>query len=209
MQLRSISLKWLAALMLIALLCFAWFKLKDSIVSEPDIAIAQRQAQALAPALQEGDLVFRRGRGFWSETFSNKAGSNLSHVGVLLRQEQDWLVVHSEADDLTLEGGVHTTPLAVFLHNTEFYYLRRLTVGQQQLNQFVAHLREHLARKTPFDTSLSLDDDGERVYCSELIWLAAEKAGVSMAKPNDLLGKVYITIDDLFYSPLLKEIKSD
>ena len=209
MQLRSNPLKWLAALIVIVLLGLAWVKVQYSTLTEPDIAIAQHQAQVLAPSLQEGDLVFRRGRGFWSETFSNKAGSNLSHVGVLLRQDQDWVVVHSEADDLTLEGGVHTTPLAEFLHNTEFYYLRRLKVGQQQLVQFVAHLREHLARKTPFDTSLSLDDDGERVYCSELIWLAAEKAGVSMAKPNDLLGKVYITIDDLFYSPLLKEIKSD
>jgi hypothetical protein len=209
MQLRSIPLKWLVALIVIALLGLAWVEVRYSTVTEPDIAIAQHQAQALAPSLQEGDLVFRRGRGFWSETFSNKAGSNLSHVGVLLRQDQDWVVVHSEADDLTLEGGVHTTPLAEFLHNTEFYYLRRLKVGQPQLIQFVAHLREHLARKTPFDTSLSLDDDGERVYCSELIWLAAEKAGVSMAKPNDLLGKVYITIDDLFYSPLLKEIKPD
>lgn len=209
MLFRSISLKWLAVFIMLALLGFSWIKFQYSFVIEPDIAIAQHQAQALATSVQEGDLVFRRGRGFWSETFSNKAGSNLSHVGVLLRHGSDWVVVHSEADELTLEGGVHTTPLAEFLHNTEFYYLRRLTVEQRQLSQFVAHLREHLVRKTPFDTSLTLDDEGERVYCSELIWLAADQAGIPMAKPRDMLGKAYITIDDLFYSPLLKAIKPD
>jgi len=45
---------------------------------------AERLVAELTTQLKEGDLVFRRGRGFWSETFSDRAGSNLSHVGVLV-----------------------------------------------------------------------------------------------------------------------------
>jgi cell wall-associated NlpC family hydrolase len=164
---------------------------------------AQLLALAFAPRLQQGDLVFRRGRGFWSETFSDKAGSNLSHVGVLIHDQDGWGVVHAEADDLSLIGGVQRTPLALFLNGTALRHVRRIQMPEAAREKFVQNIREHLRRQTPFDTSLSLEDDATRVYCSELIWSAAQHAGIELARPRDLLGKSYITIDDLFFSPLL------
>lgn len=169
---------------------------------------AQRLAVELAPQLREGDLVFRRGRGFWSETFSDRAGSNLSHVGVLIHEPRGWMVVHAEADDLSLIGGVQSTPLAEFLTGTVLSYIRRIQMSEQSHNKFVSDIRHHLNRQTPFDTSLSLDDDAQRVYCSELIWSAAQRAGIDLARPRDLLGKSYVTIDDLFFSPLLSVVSA-
>lgn len=169
---------------------------------------AQRLAVELAPQLREGDLVFRRGRGFWSETFSDRAGSNLSHVGVLIYEPRGWMVVHAEADDLSLIGGVQSTPLAEFLTGTVLSYIRRIQMSEQSHNKFVSDIRHHLSRQTPFDTSLSLDDDAQRVYCSELIWSAAQRAGIDLARPRDLLGKSYVTIDDLFFSPLLSVVSA-
>jgi len=169
---------------------------------------AQQLVLELAPQLQEGDLVFRRGRGFWSETFSDKAGSNLSHVGVLIQDHGDWYVVHAEADDLSLVGGVQRTPLAIFLSETALRHLRRIQMTQVTRDTFVQDIRGHLHRQTPFDTSLTLEDGGARVYCSELIWLAAQHAGIELARPRDLLGKSYITIDDLFFSPLLSVVSA-
>lgn len=169
---------------------------------------AQRLAVELAPQLREGDLVFRRGRGFWSETFSDRAGSNLSHVGVLIYEPRGWMVVHAEADDLSLIGGVQSTPLAEFLTGTVLSYIRRIQMSEQSHNKFVSDIRHHLNRQTPFDTSLSLDDDAQRVYCSELIWSAAQRAGIDLARPRDLLGKSYVTIDDLFFSPLLSVVSA-
>ena len=169
---------------------------------------AQRLAVELAPQLREGDLVFRRGRGFWSETFSDRAGSNLSHVGVLIYEPRGWMVVHAEADDLSLIGGVQSTPLAEFLTGTVLSYIRRIQMSEQSHNKFVSDIRHHLSRQTPFDTSLSLDDDAQRVYCSELIWSAAQRAGIDLARPRALLGKSYVTIDDLFFSPLLSVVSA-
>lgn len=164
---------------------------------------AQQLVVELAPQLKEGDLVFRRGRGFWSETFSDRAGSNLSHVGVLIREQHGWAVVHAEADDLSLIGGVQSTPLAEFLTGTVLRHIRRIQMSEESHEKFVIDIRQHLKRQTPFDTSLSLDDNAQRVYCSELIWSAAQQAGIDLARPRDLLGKSYVTIDDLFFSPLL------
>lgn len=176
--------------------------------SEQDFSAqqAEKLVAELTPQFREGDLVFRRGRGFWSETFSDRAGSNLSHVGVLVREQRGWSVVHAEADDLSLIGGVKSTPLAEFLTGTVLRYIRRVQMSEESREKFVRDIRRHLSRQTPFDTSLSLDDDAQRVYCSELIWSAARQAGVALARPRDLLGKNYVTIDDLFFSPLLSAV---
>ena len=193
-----------------ALIVAAVFFMVLSRPSEQDLSAqqAERLVAQLAPQLREGDLVFRRGRGFWSETFSDRAGSNLSHVGVLIRDQQGWAVVHAEADDLSLIGGVQSTPLVTFLAGTVLRQLRRIQMTDESREAFVQDIRDHLRRETPFDTSLSLDDDAQRVYCSELIWSAAQKAGVDLARPRDLLGKSYVTIDDLFFSPLLSVVSA-
>lgn len=187
----------------------AIFFLFTPFFDEQDISIhqAEKLVSALDPDLREGDLVFRRGRGFWSETFSDRAGSNLSHVGVVVREGDDWVVIHAEADDLTLIGGVQSTPLSIFISRTVLRHVRRIQMTDDSRAVFVKNLREHLRRQTPFDTSLSLDDDAQRVYCSELIWSAAQRAGVELARPRELLGKSYITIDDLFFSPLLSVVE--
>lgn len=176
--------------------------------AEQDFSVvqAERLVAELTAQLKEGDLVFRRGRGFWSETFSDRAGSNLSHVGVLVLDQNGWSVVHAEADDLSLIGGVQSTPLVTFLTGTVLRHLRRIQMTDESRSIFVTDIRDHLRRQTPFDTGLSLEDDAQRVYCSELIWASAQKAGVDLARPRELLGKSYITIDDLFFSPLLSVV---
>jgi hypothetical protein len=194
-----------AALIVAAVFFLAW-----PVRNETDLSAdqAQQLASALAPELQQGDLVFRRGRGFWSETFSDKAGSNLSHVGVLIHDQDGWGVVHAEADDLSLIGGVQRTPLALFLNGTALRHIRRIQMSEVAREKFVQNIQEHLRQRTPFDTSLSLEDGATRVYCSELIWSAAQHAGIELARPRDLLGKSYITIDDLFFSPLLSVVSA-
>lgn len=193
-----------------ALIVAAVFFLARPTSVETDLSAPQAQqlALVLAPQLAQGDLVFRRGRGFWSETFSDKAGSNLSHVGVLIHDQEGWGVVHAEADDLSLIGGVQRTPLGLFLTGSALRHVRRIQMSEGARETFVQNIREHLRQQTPFDTSLSLEDNAARVYCSELIWSAAQHAGIELAQPRDLLGKSYITIDDLFFSPLLSVVSA-
>ncbi|MCM0035130.1 MAG: hypothetical protein NBV66_05010 [Burkholderiaceae bacterium] len=194
-----------AALIVAAVFFLAWPTQSDTDLSAPQ---AQQLAAVLAPQLEQGDLVFRRGRGFWSETFSDKAGSNLSHVGVLIHDQEGWGVVHAEADDLSLIGGVQRTPLGLFLTGSVLQHVRRIQMPEGARETFVQNIRMHLHQQTPFDTSLSLEDNAARVYCSELIWNAAQHAGIELARPRDLLGKSYITIDDLFFSPLLSVVSA-
>lgn len=194
-----------AALIVAAVFFLVWPAKNETDLSAPQ---AQQLATVLAPQLEQGDLVFRRGRGFWSETFSDKAGSNLSHVGVLIHDQEGWGVVHAEADDLSLIGGVQRTPLGLFLTGSALRHVRRIQMSEGARETFVQNIREHLRQQTPFDTGLSLDDNAARVYCSELIWSAAQQAGIELARPRDLLGKSYITIDDLFFSPLLSVVSA-
>jgi|LakMenE01Jun11ns_1017448.scaffolds.fasta_scaffold9863985_3 hypothetical protein len=192
-----------AALIVAAVFFLVWPARIETDLSAPQ---AKQLVAVLAPKLEQGDLVFRRGRGFWSETFSDKAGSNLSHVGVLIHEQDGWGVVHAEADDLSLIGGVQLTPLDLFLTGSALRHVRRIQTSEVARETFVQNIRKHLRQQTPFDTSLSLEDNAARVYCSELIWSAALHAGIELARPRDLLGKSYITIDDLFFSPLLSVV---
>ncbi|MGJ8839521.1 hypothetical protein AB9H28_24420, partial [Salmonella enterica subsp. enterica serovar Kentucky] len=71
----------------------------------------------LESALHEGDLVFRRGSGRWSGLAAGASGEAgyFSHVGLAVREDGRWQVVHSDADDDTGIGGVRSEALADFL----------------------------------------------------------------------------------------------
>lgn len=158
----------------------------------------------VASEIEEGDLIFRLGKGVWSPLFSDVKGSAFSHVGVLVKENQHWVVAHSEADDYTLEGGVHTTPLESFLNESADFQFKHNGMNEKQKQEFLDFIRYQVKKGTKFDTDFNLES-ADALYCTELIWLAAKKADVSLGEPVYYLGKPYITVDILFYSPIFNQ----
>ena len=153
-----------------------------------------------ATALREGDLVFRRGQGLWSEVFAEASAHDrrFSHVGVLLRAGGSWQVAHASAEDLTGVGCAAIEPLRTFLRDTSAFEIRRPRLEAVQLRQFVAMLRGAVRDRIPFDTGFSLATR-ERVYCTELVWLAWIQATGSDPLPRKTLwrGLAVVSIEDV------------
>jgi hypothetical protein len=153
----------------------------------------------------EGDLVFRQGKGLWSPFFATlSTQTGFSHVGVLVRENQEWFVIHSEADDVSLEGGVQITPLEKFIDESSQYEFRQNAMTGPVKQQFIAELRSMLVSRTQFDLDFRIDDDGDKVYCTEFVWLAAKKAGASdLGQVISVAGRELILVDSIYQSKWL------
>ncbi len=122
-------------------------------------------------SLEEGDLVLRRGNsllsGLIAKYFPDAKG--MSHVGIIIRKEGSWHVVHSISGRLEKTDGIRIDTLDKFCseaHEGEYHFISPLfEIDRGILGQRVRH---YLAVNTPFDHSFDLEDDNQ-LYCSELI----------------------------------------
>ena len=132
--------------------------------------------------LQDGDLVFRRGRDVMSEmVLSRQAGSRFSHVGMVVTDGQDRRVIHAMPDEPGQPGGVREETLVDFLAPTvagdaAVYRVSALddTVRQRLHTYLLAQ------RGKPFDYDFA-QSTPERLYCSELVISVLEQAGLTLA----------------------------
>ena len=173
---------------------------------------------AYVTELKQGDFVFRRGKGRWSPFFaSGNPMTGLSHVGVIeiVQYPEQYpdsytlYVLHADADDDSFEGGVQRTRLDVFLQESEFYEFRRNHMTGDQQVAFMRALRTAWHDQVPFDTRFTLEDNGERFYCTEYVWWAAKVAGVRLAQPTRIMGVDVVTVDGIYASPLLSPLPGE
>lgn len=202
------ALRWV----LLLLAGYALWASSDSRVQPSTVAQSvNKTSESLATPyldqVSEGDLVFRLGKGRWSPMFAaGNPDTGFSHVGVIDRSghsQGNIFVLHADADDDSWEGGVQRTPLELFLQESESYEFRRNNMQSHERAAFMAALRQAWHDKVGFDTDFTLDDQGQRFYCTEYVWWAAGVAGVSLARPTRLMGVDVITVDSIYASPLL------
>ena len=156
-----------------------------------------------------GDLVFRRGKGFWTKYFINSSTreKRFSHVGMVVSNENDHvLLIHSEADDLTGVGGVglsnwqsffnHALECAVFRYNGSHNDLVQIvTKGQQMLG-------------VPFDASFNMENTN-RLYCTEFIRIAINDGlKTNLVGWTEINGCRIVAIDDIYRNGFIKVFDS-
>lgn len=174
-------MRLLALLLLAGLLCAC----AAPASSPPVLAVTAQQQAVLAAAgqLRDGDLVFRRGRDLMSSLVLRQGQhSRFSHVGMVLREGEQVLVVHAMPDEPGSPGGVRLEPLASFLapalaSDAASYRMPGLQAGA---------LRPWLRAQQglPFDMRFALSD-ARALYCSELVLRGLAVAGVQ-AEPATL-----------------------
>ncbi len=130
---------------------------------------------AMAAAVMPGDVILRRGDGFWSAPFAhlNARDSRFSHVGVVVGG-RELAVIHVEANELTGQGFVQRQPLSAFLAQSLAATVMR--PRDPGVAERAADIAEALGRRAiPFDLSFDLETS-EELYCSELAWLVLTRA---------------------------------
>ena len=151
-------------------------------------------AVALPAALLEGDLVFRQGRDAVSgAVLALDPESQYSHVGILARRAGAWVVIHSLPADFPGDrDGVRMEPLRTYVspQNARAAAVYRLRAGsgagQQAVRSAVMAARSLYESHALFDGDFDFRD-GERLYCTELVWRAFRAAGVDLAPAPEWL----------------------
>ena len=157
---------------------------------------------------ETGDIIFRTGNGFWSPYFGLLDDKNgFSHAGILLKTGSgSWFVVHAEANDDGSDGFVKKTPLDEFIVDSKKFEIKKNTMSTTKKNIFIASILKHLSQKTPFDNLFEINDEGSKVYCTELIWLAARIAGLyDFGSAVKISGREFITVDSIYHSSFLQD----
>ncbi|MCY2992713.1 MAG: YiiX/YebB-like N1pC/P60 family cysteine hydrolase [Planctomycetota bacterium] len=135
--------------------------------------------------LQSGDIVFVLGESRillglvnFSKLSTEIADSRFSHVGLVAR-EGDQVVVY----DIVAEGA-RRMPFGAFVNDGRVWSVavKRLRPEYQYcVPAAIAYCQKVVASKTRFDSDFRLDND--RLYCSEMLELAFESGGLSLADP--------------------------
>ena len=172
-------------------------------------AAARADSSATAePDFKRGDLVVRRGNGFWSDWFRKVSTreKRFSHVGVVTSVTGAVLIVHAEADDLTGIGKVRAEPWPSFRADSREFAVYRHVGGAALRERIAAGVEQRLG--VPFDSGFDLAETN-RLYCSELVALAVNDAvGSNLVGVTEWNGREVIAIDDLYRRDFFKVFDS-
>ncbi|ATA67665.1 hypothetical protein CGC48_02845 [Capnocytophaga cynodegmi] len=159
-----------------------------------------RLSQEDLKKIQQGDIILRRGYGFFSDLIAKKLNDSVfdvTHSGILYLKDDKWWVIHSLSSDMSDTDGMQEQSLNQFLKRSmpeKIIIVRPKNITKEQGQQIVNQAKYYLQKKVPFDR-MGVFDEPSQMYCTELIWqiLGNDLKLISLPKDN---GKR----KDLFYS---------
>lgn len=161
-----------------------------------------------------GDLVFRRGTGFFSPYFMNagKFSVPFSHVGIIVIRDKKLIVLHSVASEFTGIGGVRADSFEEFIapSNSNANAIYRVSAIESQRQKAVEFALNAERRKVPFDTAFNMKDTS-KLYCTTLVWRAYKLAGIELVPLKDYVTfggdtREIISLSNLLNSKYIHEL---
>lgn len=125
--------------------------------------------------LEEGDIILRRGYGFFSDIISQKLNDSLfdvTHSAILYRENNKWRVIHSLSSDVSPIDGMQSQSLNDFLRHSmpeKLLVVRPKKITPEQGKEIVSRAKYYLSLKIPFD-HIGTIDEPSKLYYSELIY---------------------------------------
>ncbi|MFK8274767.1 YiiX/YebB-like N1pC/P60 family cysteine hydrolase [Capnocytophaga cynodegmi] len=150
--------------------------------------------------IQQGDIILRRGYGFFSDLISKKLNDSVfdvTHSGILYLKGDKWWVIHSLSSDASDTDGMQEQSLNQFLKGSvpeKIIVVRPKNITKEQGQQIVNQARYYLQKKVPFDR-MGVIDEPSQLYCTELIWQILGNDLKLISLPKDIGER-----KDLFYS---------
>ncbi|MCX6288046.1 MAG: YiiX/YebB-like N1pC/P60 family cysteine hydrolase [Bacteroidetes bacterium] len=123
-------------------------------------------------SLQEGDLVFRRGKSIESlAVVLAEKNSSFSHIGLIVMERGIPFVIHAEPGENSAQTGlVRKEPLRSFLdpRKASHFAIFRSYLDRKSLTRVAAQARTFYIQQCRFDNSYDLFTD-QNLYCTELV----------------------------------------
>jgi hypothetical protein len=153
--------------------------------------------------LKSGDVIFRYGYGSVSEWINMRQTSNLnvSHVGIVVRINEKWIILHSISGMFDAQDGVQSSSLAQFLGEARpnSVFVLRPSVKKTDLalalNKALICWKNNVRFDHHFDSV-----DSTTMYCSEFVLFCYKHCGPawSSSKPDfDFQTLTYAECGDL------------
>ena len=159
--------------------------------------------------LQNGDVVFRKGQSLTSRVvLMTDRESSYSHVGVVCILNQVPYVVHAVPDESENDiDYVKMERLSNFFSSEKackgsIFRIKKQYSKSAQSAALTA--KSYYDNKILFDDAFSMDSEN-KLYCTELVWKAYQKAGINLIQGNlDKLSFPFIKDFIVMPSSLLK-----
>lgn len=129
--------------------------------------------------LQVGDIILRRGYGYFSDMIANHLntkGFDVTHAGILTKKENEWFVIHSLSSDVSEIDGMQIQKLNDFLKYSQpnkIIVCRYKNTSENKRIQIAIEAQKLLDLKIPFDHKGDIED-ASKMYCTEMIWYILE-----------------------------------
>lgn len=155
--------------------------------------------------IQEGDIILRRGYGFFSdliaENFKNEP-YELTHTGILCKKENQWAVIHSLSSEVSDISGVQIQNLQEFLtHSTpkKILIVRLKNGTDQQRKSICQRAFFYLEQGIEFDHFGKIDSP-EKMFCTELIWqiIGTDLQLISLPTTKTEREKIFYSVAPLY-----------
>ncbi|WP_420629137.1 YiiX/YebB-like N1pC/P60 family cysteine hydrolase [Candidatus Leptofilum sp.] len=131
-------------------------------------------------SLKSGDLIFRRGIGAGRRIVELvDEQSQFSHVGLIQVLNGETFVIHAMPEALHGAGWVRQQALADFLSESTAVAIYRLKSDYQHLAETAVAQTIPWIDTVPFDNAFDFSSP-DSLYCTELVWLAYQQAGIDL-----------------------------
>jgi hypothetical protein len=161
-------------------------------------------------ALEEGDLVFRRGIGVKSQAvLSADTAGIYSHSGIVVRLDSGYRIIHvtsGEREKGEKEDRIKIESPETFFaaDRAEHGAVYRIKEARNYAAEAASHAKRLLEKGVLFDHDYVLEDTTQ-LYCTELVWYVYQLAGkdITNGKRSELnnfplFSGVYIFPSDLY-----------
>lgn len=154
--------------------------------------------------LEPGDVIVRKGHGFWTQFFINASNreKRFSHVGIVVETNANPGIVHSEGDDFTGIGCVKVDTWQSFFSAADECAVFRYENDTNVSARIVTKAKAMIG--VPFDPLFDMSNTN-RLYCSEFVRLAVNSAaGEEVVGFSKLCGRSVVTIEDIYHKRFIR-----
>ena len=163
------------------------------------------KAQPDVSQLKTGDLIFRHGRGFISNSLMSlgQREKKYSHSGIVSIENGKVFVYHAIGGEENISNKLRKDPLSVFCQPADVHAfgIYRTDLNDSQVIAVMSLVKTYFNSGLEFDTKFDLATD-DNMYCTEFVYKVFDRVlgNQNYISLSTLTGKQYIACDDLYYN---------
>ena len=148
--------------------------------------------------IRVGDVVVRKGHGTWTQYFINCSSreKRFSHVGIVVSNEAQCTIVHSDANEWTGIGAVRLESWHGFYADALECAVFRYIGSENAAKRFATRGMELLG--VPFDSAFDMEDTN-RLYCTEFVRTVINNTlKTNLVGWTSVCNKRVVALDDIY-----------